>query len=167
MWSWSLKLELSRVSRLFHASVTKFRKQTGYYGLRISCCHDFISSRALSISVHSPTQVPQMKPIVTLINEMPNLNIRDDLKFPHRVCGSNSTRFFHRTWLNGLEMTFNRNDLKIISNIQVVICGMLLTLGLVDGVSVRFVYSSLTFVPCWLAALVSKKYRVKKIVTSS
>nr|XP_058940323.1 uncharacterized protein LOC131768614 [Pocillopora verrucosa] len=51
-------------------------------------------------------------------------------------------------------MTFNRNDLKIISNIQVVICGMLLTLGLVDGVSVRFVYSSLTFVPCWLAALV-------------
>ena len=94
MWSWSLKLELSRVSRLFHASVTKFRKQTGYYGLRISCCHDFISSRALSISVHSPTQVPQMKPIVTLINEMPNLNIRDDLKFPHRVCGSNSTRFF-------------------------------------------------------------------------
>ncbi|RMX54494.1 hypothetical protein pdam_00023246 [Pocillopora damicornis] len=30
---------------------------------------------------------------------------------------------------------------------------MLLTLGLVDGVSVRFVYSSLTFVPFWLAAL--------------
>ena len=73
-----MKLELSRVSRLFHASVTKFRKQTGYYGFRISCCHDFMGSWALSISVHSPTQIPQMIPIVTLINEMPDLNIRED-----------------------------------------------------------------------------------------
>ena len=63
------------------ASVTKYRKQTGFYGFRISCCHDCMileRSRTLSISVHSPTQVHQMKPIVTLINEMPNLNIRDD-----------------------------------------------------------------------------------------
>ena len=63
------------------ASVTKYRKQTGYYGFRISYCHDCMileRSRTLSISVHSPTQVPQMKSIVTLFNEMPNLNIRDD-----------------------------------------------------------------------------------------
>ena len=60
------------------ASVTKYRKQTGYYGFRISCSMILERSRTLSISVHSPTQVHQMKPIVTLINEMPNLNIRDD-----------------------------------------------------------------------------------------
>ena len=56
-------------------------------------------------------------------------------------------------------MAFNRNDLKVISNIQVIICGVLFTLGLVDGLSVRFVYSSMTFTPCWLAILVSKKVR--------
>ena len=105
MWSWTLKLELSRVSRLFHstrmrgsprASVTKYRKQASYYCFRISCCHDcmiLIRSRTLSISVHSPTQVPQMKPIATLIHEMPNLNIRDHKTFLHWRCGSNSTRF--------------------------------------------------------------------------
>ena len=52
------------------ASVTEYRKQTGYYGFCISCCHDCMileHSRTLSISVHSPTQVPQMKPIVTLL----------------------------------------------------------------------------------------------------
>ena len=62
------------------ASVSKCRKQTSYYGFRISCCHDCMileRSRTLSISVHSPTQVPQMKPIAILIHEMPNLNIRD------------------------------------------------------------------------------------------
>ena len=32
-------------------------------------------------------------------------------------------------------------------------------MGLVDGLSVRFVYSSMTFTPCWLAILVSKKVR--------
>lgn len=51
-------------------------------------------------------------------------------------------------------MAFIRRDLKVISNIQIVICGVLFTLGLVDGLSVRFVYSSLTFTPCWIAALV-------------
>nr|XP_058940306.1 uncharacterized protein LOC131768598 [Pocillopora verrucosa] len=51
-------------------------------------------------------------------------------------------------------MAFNRNDLKVISNIQVIICGVLFILGLVDGLSVRFVYSSMTFIPCWLAILV-------------
>ena len=83
----SPKLELSRINRLFHstrmrgspgASVTKYRKQTGYYGFRISWCHDFLSSRTLSISVHSLTQTSRMKPIGTLINAMPNLNVRDD-----------------------------------------------------------------------------------------
>nr|XP_058940307.1 uncharacterized protein LOC131768599 [Pocillopora verrucosa] len=51
-------------------------------------------------------------------------------------------------------MTFNRNDLKVISNIQVIICGVLFFLGLIDGLSVRFMYSSLTFTPCWIAILV-------------
>ncbi|XP_058940307.2 uncharacterized protein [Pocillopora verrucosa] len=51
-------------------------------------------------------------------------------------------------------MTFNRNDLKVISNIQVIICGVLFTLGLIDGLSVRFMYSSLTFTPCWIGILV-------------
>ena len=63
------------------ASVAKYRKQTGYYGFGISCCHDCMileRSRTLSISVHSPTQAPQMKLIVTLLNEVPNLNISDD-----------------------------------------------------------------------------------------
>ena len=58
-------------------------------------------------------------------------------------------------------MTFNRNDLKVISNIQVIICGVLFTLGLIDGLSVRFMYSSLTFTPCWIAILVSKKISQK------
>ena len=56
-------------------------------------------------------------------------------------------------------MAFNRNDLKVISIIQVIICGVLFTLGLVDGLGVRFVFSSMTFIPCWLAFLVSKKVR--------
>ena len=55
-------------------------------------------------------------------------------------------------------MAFNRNDLKVISIIQVIICGVLFTLGLVDGLGVRFAYS-VTFIPCWLAVLVSKKVR--------
>ena len=107
MWSWTLKLELSRVSRLFHstrmrsfprANVTKYRKHTGYYGFRISCLLDFMSSRTLSISLNSPTQVPQTKPVVILIYQMPNLNTRDDFLFPLWVCGSNSTRFDLRDW---------------------------------------------------------------------
>ena len=56
-------------------------------------------------------------------------------------------------------MAFNRNDLKVISIIQVIICGVLFTLGLGDGLGVRFAYSSMTFTPCWLAILVSKKVR--------
>ena len=55
-------------------------------------------------------------------------------------------------------MAFNRNDLKVISIIQVIICGVLFTLGLVDGLGVRFAHS-VTFIPCWLAVLVSKKVR--------
>ncbi|XP_058940308.2 uncharacterized protein [Pocillopora verrucosa] len=51
-------------------------------------------------------------------------------------------------------MTFNRNDLRVISNIQVVNCVVLFVLGLTDGFGVRFVYSSLTFTPCWIAILV-------------
>ena len=107
MWSMSPKLELSRINRLFHstrmrgspgASVTKYRKQTSYYGFRISWCHDFLSSRTLSISVHSLTQASQMKPIGTFINAMPNLNVRDDWTFPHWLRGSNSTRFDLRDW---------------------------------------------------------------------
>ena len=112
--SWTLKLELSRVSRLFHstrmrsfprANVTKYRKHTGYYGFRISCLLDFMSSRTLSISLNSPTQVPQTKPVVILIYQMPNLNTRDDFLFPLWVCGSNSTRLISVT-----ELT--RNDFQ-------------------------------------------------------
>ena len=55
-------------------------------------------------------------------------------------------------------MAFNRNDLKVISIIQVIICGVLFTLGLGDGLGVRFAYC-MTFIPCWLAILVSKKVR--------
>ena len=55
-------------------------------------------------------------------------------------------------------MAFNRNDLKVISIIQVIISGVLFTLGLGDGLGVRFAYS-MTFIPCWLAILVSKKVR--------
>nr|XP_058940308.1 uncharacterized protein LOC131768600 isoform X1 [Pocillopora verrucosa] len=51
-------------------------------------------------------------------------------------------------------MTFNRNDLRVISNIQVVNCVVLFVLGLTDGFGVRFMYSSLTFTPCWIAILV-------------
>ena len=55
-------------------------------------------------------------------------------------------------------MAFNRNHLKVISIIQVIICGVFFTLGLADGLGVRFAYS-MTFIPCWLAILVSKKVR--------
>ena len=37
-------------------------------------------------------------------------------------------------------------------------------LGLTDGFGVRFVYSSLTFTPCWIAILVSKKNKKRKLV---
>nr|XP_058940309.1 uncharacterized protein LOC131768600 isoform X2 [Pocillopora verrucosa] len=52
-------------------------------------------------------------------------------------------------------MTFNRNDLRVISNIQVVNCVVLFVLGLTDGFGVRFMYSSLTFTPCWIAILIN------------
>ncbi|CAH3143772.1 unnamed protein product [Pocillopora meandrina] len=51
-------------------------------------------------------------------------------------------------------MALNRRDLKVISITQLILCLVFLILGLVDGLAVRFVYSSLTFTPCWLATLV-------------
>ncbi|XP_058940265.2 uncharacterized protein [Pocillopora verrucosa] len=51
-------------------------------------------------------------------------------------------------------MALNRRDLKVISITQLILCLVFLILGLVDGLAVRFVYSSLTYTPCWLATLV-------------
>ncbi|XP_022800053.1 uncharacterized protein LOC111337928 [Stylophora pistillata] len=52
------------------------------------------------------------------------------------------------------EMALNRRDLKVISVIQLIIFLVFFILGLVDGLHVRFAFSSMTFTSIWLAILV-------------
>ena len=52
-------------------------------------------------------------------------------------------------------MAYNSRDLKVISIIQIVLSVIFFILGMVDGFEVRFLYSSSTFTPCWISALVS------------
>ncbi|XP_078384010.1 uncharacterized protein LOC144666445 isoform X2 [Oculina patagonica] len=51
-------------------------------------------------------------------------------------------------------MAHNRLLLKVISIVQFVMATFLFTLGMLDGLEIRFIYSSSLFMPCWIAALV-------------
>ena len=52
-------------------------------------------------------------------------------------------------------MVYSRQDLKVVSIIQLVMTAIFFILGLVDRFEVRFLYSSFLLSPCWTAALVS------------
>ena len=54
-------------------------------------------------------------------------------------------------------MAFSRQELKIISKIQLVMSVILFTLGIVDHFEVRYIYLSHLLMPCWIAALVSTR----------
>lgn len=51
-------------------------------------------------------------------------------------------------------MAFSRQELKIISIIQLVMSVILFALGIVDHFEVRYTYLSHLLMPCWIAALV-------------
>lgn len=53
-------------------------------------------------------------------------------------------------------MAYNRLVLKLISIAHLVMTSFFFTLGMLDGLEIGFIYSSLLFMPCWIAALVSK-----------
>lgn len=51
-------------------------------------------------------------------------------------------------------MAFSRQELKIISILQLVMSVILFALGIVDHFEVRYTYLSHLLMPCWIAALV-------------
>lgn len=55
----------------------------------------------------------------------------------------------------------SQNRLLKISIVQILMSFIFLLLGLVDGLRVRCVLSSLLYMPCWVAVLVSTQYTRK------
>jgi len=52
-------------------------------------------------------------------------------------------------------MENNTRLLKALSNAQIVMSVIFFVLGMVDGFTVRYVFVSVTYTPCWMTALVS------------
>ena len=50
--------------------------------------------------------------------------------------------------------TCSKSNVKALSNAQIVMSAALFLIGLVDGLHIKFIYVSLAFLPCWIAALV-------------
>ena len=52
-------------------------------------------------------------------------------------------------------MESNKRLVKALSIAQIVMSVIFFVLGMVDGFKVRYMFVSLTYTPCWMAALVS------------
>ena len=50
--------------------------------------------------------------------------------------------------------TCSKPNVKALSNAQIMISAAFFLIGLVDGFYIKFIYVSLAFLPCWIAALV-------------
>ena len=51
--------------------------------------------------------------------------------------------------------SYKKRSLMFLSISQIVMSVLFFILGMIDGLKIRYVYVSLLFTPCWIAALVS------------
>ena len=61
--------------------------------------------------------------------------------------------------------TCSKSNVKALSSAQIVISTAFFLIGLVDGFYIKFVYVSLAFLPCWIAALVGNILKDIYLVT--